>query len=447
VAAHADAGNLCSFGASPAGESALQFKGTNMKAFRAWWRKLARACELVPLRFPGLILAGVGLAVSLRVGRKEADYLLYPAGLVAVGLVGVSVVCVTLAALALRRAVRRLPAGIPDGLETTRPARTGFRFPRLAAWPLVEATMRWEQPALVTVALEPSGRWLEETVIAAERGRHARVVRRFTVGDIFGLAALSFRVTWNEPLRIAPAAAASGAELATSYAHGDAFAHPAGRAEGDLVEMRRYAYGDPLRHVLWKTFARTRRLLVRMPERAIAPQPVTVAALVAGAGDEPTAATARLYLEKGMFGSDFLFLADGSERPTGRAVEAVEQIIDSVAARGDGGTALAALVSQVDATRLGACVVFAPPIDGPWRERLAAFSRRLPSPATVVMGVDAGPEVARRSRLGRLLFAPPAAGAPAASNRALGGLLALRAALEAQGVRVQILDRQTGKRL
>src|SRR4029079_3371216 len=94
-----------------------------------------------------------------------------------------------------------------------------------------------------------------------------------------------------------------------------AFSHPAGRQDGDLVEMRNYGVGDPMRHILWKTIARTHRPLVRTPERAIAPAPITVAFLVAGAADEPTAATARLYLERGMFGPDFLFAADGPAPP------------------------------------------------------------------------------------------------------------------------------------
>ena len=67
------------------------------------------------------------------------------------------------------------------------------------------------------------------------------------------------------------------AELAAGRASGDAVSHPAGRQEGELIEMRRYGPGDPLRHVLWKTYARTRRLLVRMHERAISPRPTTAA--------------------------------------------------------------------------------------------------------------------------------------------------------------------------
>jgi hypothetical protein len=397
----------------------------------------------VPIRLPGLVVVGAGLFAALRLGKGEADYLLFPAGLVAVALVAVSLACVVAGALVLRRAVRRAPSGLVGNLETTQATPTAFRFPRLAAWPFIEVDMTWEAPATVTVDLQPAGRAYAETVTAHERGRHARVVRRFTVADVFGLTAISFRVAWDEPLRIAPASAAAAAELAQSYAHGDAFSHPAGRAEGDLIEMRAYGHGDPLRHVLWKTFARTRRLLVRMPERAIAPQPITVAFLVAGPDDEPTAATARLYLERGVFGPDFLFSADGAARPTRDTNEAVDQIIDSVAARADGGASLDALAAQVEATRLSTCVVFAPPVDGPWRDRVTAFVRRLPSPATIVIGVAGVADERRRGRLGRLLLAAPGADDP--DGRAFARVPALRAALEADGLRVQVIHRETGQ--
>lgn len=412
---------------------------------RTLWRRLARWWQVVPVRLPGLVVIGVGLFAALRLGKGEADYLLFPAGLVAVALVVISLACVALGAFILWRSVRRAPSGLTGNLETTAPTPTALRFPRFASWPFIEVKMRWDEPGGVTADVEPSGRSYVETVTARERGRHARVVRRFTVEDVFGLTAISFRVTWAEPLRIAPAAAAATAELATSYAHGDSFSHPAGRQEGDLVEMRAYGHGDPLRHVLWKTFARTRRLLVRMPERAIAPQPITVAFLVAGPGDEPTAATARLYLERGVFGPDFLFSADGAARPTRDTYEAVDQIIDSVAARGDGGASLDALASQVEAARLSTCVVFAPPVDGPWRDRVTAFVRRLPAPATVVIGVAGVADARRRGFLARLLWRSAVDEDP--DGRALAKLPALRAALEAEGLRVQVLHRETGQML
>jgi hypothetical protein len=402
-------------------------------------RRAGRALEKVPLRGPGLVLLGAGAYAAFLVGRAESDYLLYPAGLGAIGLVALCALTVGAAALVLRRAVTRHAPIAPDDLETLAPRRTGFRFPRLGAWPLVEVTMRWEEPATVEVTLEPEGRFFEEVIVARERGRHPSVTRRFTVHDLFGLTAVSFRVTSPGPLRVAPTPAVAGAELAASYSHGDSFSHPAGRPDGDLVEMRAYGHGDPLRHILWKTFARTRRLLVRMPERAIAPRPVTVAFLVTGAGDEPTASVARLYLERGFFGPDFVFAADGADRTTAKPHEAVEQIIDSAAARAQGGAALEGLGGSVERAQLGSCVIFAPPIDGAWRGRVSTFARRLPSPATVVIGVDGEPADGRRGLVSRLLWTRPA-------DEVLPDRLpALRAALEAEGLRVQVLHRRTGQ--
>lgn len=396
---------------------------------------------LVPLRARGLLLGVAGAGVAWWIGKPQADYLLYPAGICAIALVGLCSACVVAGALRLYLAVRRAPAGLPGELETMQPVPTGFVFPRLAWWPLVETRMTWDDPAGVDVALEAKrGAWAE-VITPHARGRHTRVARRFTVEDVFGLTACSFTVAWEEPVRIAPARAVASAELAVGYATGDAFSHPSGRAEGDLVEMRAYGHGDPMRHVLWKTFARSRRLLVRMPERAIAPSPTTVAFLIAGSGDEPTCGTARLYLERNLFGADFLFGADGAAAPARDRDTALDQIIDS--AGGDGGSALEQLGKTIDPMKLASCVVFAPAVDGPWRDRLAAFAARLPAPPTVVIGVDGAAPTAPRSRLARLLVRTGAG--DDVDGRALARVGALREALEASGLRVQIVHRSTGQ--
>jgi hypothetical protein len=411
--------------------------------------RLARVSGYVPIRIPGLALALAALA-ALWFARREADYLLFPAALAILGLIALCLVFTTLAALALRRSIRRRRArepyaGLPEQLETTRRLTTGFRFRRLVAWPLVEAKMRWHRPAGIKVELVPAGGWFEEVITAEERGRHPRLVRSFTVEDIFGLTAITFRVTWEQALRIVPARGAAGVEIAIGHATGDAFSHPSGRQEGDLVEMRRYGHGDPMRHVLWKTFARTRRLLVRMPERAIAPSPTTSAFLIAGIGDEAAAATARLYVETGLLGTDFVFAADGAATPTTRPEEAVEQIIDSIAARGDGGGGLEAFRKNVDPVRLGRCVVFAPPSDGAWCERVAAFSRALPSPATVIIGVEGFIDEPKRKLVTRLLLRPAAAAAVTHPPGWRRDLARIRATLEAGGVMVKVLHRDTGQ--
>lgn len=405
-------------------------------------RAVARVTRLVPLRPGAVLLAAAALAVLLVWVPREADFLLYPAGLVALGLVLLNVVAVVLGTVALLRGVRRLDAGVPERLETQRPGASGFRVPRLRAFALLEVQVEWLEPAAVTVALEPDGAWLRELVTPTERGVFTRVVRRFTVEDVFGLARLSFDFAWTAPVRIEPAVARASAELAASRAHGDALANPTGRAEGDLVEMRAWAPGDSMRHVLWKTYARTRRLLVRMPERALSPSPLSVAFFVAGPGDEPTASVARLYLERGLLGSDYFFCAEGAARPARTAADALDQLVVSAAHRHEGATTLDALAQQLEPSRLGACLAFVPPEDGPWRPRLVALFQRLRLEPTVIIGVDQRDERgAARGRVERWLLQPPE------PREVTLDVSALRAALEADGCRVHVLHRATGQAL
>lgn len=409
------------------------------KRLWGWFATLRRG---FPLRPAGVALLGLGLFVALRYSKAEADYLLNPASLVVVVLVALCTVLVLLGAWSLRRTLRAMPSGLPENLETTRLAATSFRVPRLRRWLLLEVKVDWLSPEAVTVTLEPSGDAFEELVTAQLRGRYTKVVRRFTVEDVFGLAAVAFTLTWDTSLRIAPLAARCSPAFAVSQATGDAWSHPSGRAEGDLVEMRAYAHGDSIRHVLWKTYARTRRMLVRQPERAVAPHPVNVAFMVAGLGDEPTAGVARVFLEQGLLGSDFVFSADGAAQPTNSVPEAVEQVVDSVFAREHGGT-LDALAGQIDRARLASCLVFAPPVDGPWRARLTSMLARLAISATIIIGIDADTSPGGSpSRLERFLLEPEQTGL-----RALRGLAELRAALEASGLRVQVVHRGTGQLL
>ena len=406
------------------------------------YRRVVRRLAVVPVRPRGVLLAGAGAWLAFRIGEREADLVLYPAGIAAIALVAVCALCVAAAALRLRLALRGTSAGIPLALETGSATRTDFVLRWLRAWPLVEARVAWDRPADVDVALEREPGGLREVVTARARGRHDQLVRRFTIEDTFGLCAIAFAVRWPVALRVLPAAAPAAPELVAGFGAGDAFSHPSGRAEGDLVEMRAYGHGDSMRHILWKVFARSRRLLVRLPERAIAPAPTTCAFLVAGPGDEPTCGVARLYLESARLGTDFVFCADGCAAPTRDRDAALDQIVDSSAAVGDSGSALDRHAAQIDPVRLSACVVFAPALDGTWRDRVVAFARRSAAAPTIIIGVDGALPGAPRSRLARLLTRAPA---PLALDaRAYTQIETLRAALESSGLRVQVVHRTHG---
>ena len=404
-------------------------------------RFFERLRRVFPLRAGALVLLAVAAGIVFLWAPKEADFLLYPAGLVALLLVVACAGLVLPATFFLRRAVKAMAVGIPEQLETTRATGTGFRFPSLGRWLVLDVTVSWVEPEGLEVKLEPMEGLLSEVVTARERGRFTRLIRRFTVEDVFGLTRLSFDVEWKVTLCITPAAAKRGAELVAGRAQGDELANPAGRVEGDLVEMRQYAYGDSMRHVLWKVYARSRKLLVRMPERALSPGPVSVAFFVAGPQDEASAGAARLYVESGLLGADLLFAADGSIAPARSARDALDQLVDSHTQREHGAQGLDSVASKIDRARLTSCLLFVPAVDGAWRARLVGFVRRHGLNASVIIGVDdvgEGPEPLGRVR--SFLFQPHAA-----SVAARPALQKLRGALEAEGLPVKVLHRSTGQ--
>lgn len=395
----------------------------------------------MPLRMGGLVLA-LASVLALNISETEVDYLLRPVALVALALVVVCLLLVMVATFVVRVMVKKQEAGVPPELQSGGELTTTFRVPNVRKLGLLDIGLSWTLPAGFSVSLVRAEGRLGERIGALERGRHDRLTRRFTVEDVFGIAALSFELDWDIALRVTPIGAPVSQTLATSRSSGDAWSHPSGRAEGDLVEMRSYAHGDSMRHVLWRTYARTRRLLVRMPERAVAPQPLNVAFLIAGTDDEPSAGVARVFLEQGLLGPDFVFAADGAMKPTTRVPEAVEQIIDSIKARPNGAAGLDGLANQVEAHRMGSCVVFAPPVDGPWRERLVAMSRRLSVPATIVIGVDELAEAASpKTAVEKWLLQEDEA-----SRRALE-LASLKSSLETEGFIVKVVHRPTGKQV
>ncbi len=403
-----------------------------------------RAMALFPLSLTGAATVAVGVYAYAYVGRDDSDYVLYAGGLVALGLVALSSLFTALGAVVLWRS---LPddSGLHDTFEANAELDTELTLPSFALWPLVRVDVRWDAPAEVSTALTPHGlRRVRERLTAHRRGHFKQVRRRFEVADLFGLARVRFYKTWDDTFTILPASGRFQLSLALRHAGGDGYSHPSGTRDGELVEMRGYAHGDPLRLVVWKVFGRTRRLLVRMPERAITPRPSTVAYLVAGPGDAPAASTARAFVEQGMLDGDTVFSADGADRPAEDAAQAIDQIVDSVNHRHRGGADLERLLRTVDRSQLGNCVLFVPTREGPWLERVLAFTRALPAPPTVILAVDGTlSELRRRGALRRLVFDDPQGN----TRSQLRDLPALYARLRQAGIDVKVIHRPSGQLL
>ncbi len=325
-------------------------------------------------------------------------------------------------------------------LETGATRRTRFSLPTLRWWPFVQAEMEWVSPDVV-LEMDADGARFIERITPRQRGRYREIRRRFTIRDMFGLTAIRFTRRFPAALVISPAKGRYSMSMTLRQTGGDGYSHPDGTSDGERIEMRRYAAGDPSRFILWKAYARTRKVLVRTPERAVSPQPSSVAFLIAGPEDEAAAATARKFIDEGLLGDDVIFTADGSQNVAESVAEALDQIVDSAEHRDDGGMGLTGLVRQVGRGRLNNCIVFAPAQEGPWVALLASFSRQLPAPATVIIGVDASlDDAAPRGRLARLMWRPKRRIDPT-----LLGLPDLVSRLNREGMQVRVVHRVTGQ--
>jgi len=399
---------------------------------------LASIRDYFPLTPSGVLLATVGALIYFVFAEKEADFVLLGFGITAMALVALSLLAVLVNLGVLLVSLRKKPVGLPESLTVGVETETTFRCSRFRLLAVSEVSFDWVVPAAIAVRLVRDGAYFRELVTPLERGRFTSIVRRFSIHDVFGFATLRFRRRWETTLRIQPVPGRADVTLAIRRATDDGYSHPSGQPLGELVEMRRYAAGDPMRHILWKVFARSRKLMVREPERAIAPKPAMVGFFVAGANDEPSASTARLFLEEGLLGADFVFAAEGSTRPTSNVGEAIEQVIESHAFRASGADSLGPLLRSVDRGRLDNLVVFAPSTDGAWVDKVLAAAKRLPLPPTVVMTVDGQLDRRPARGLGRFFFRrsrslDPIADVPQVYDR-----------LRSAGVELRVLHRQTG---
>ena len=406
-------------------------------------RLLYRIGDVFPPTVRGLFLAAVSGLALWRYGFGHLDLVLYVLGIAGIVLLGLTSLLVGGTALWLRRRVPKAPGG-DRRLEAGSPIPTGFELPALAWLPLVKVRWEWLAPANVEVRPRPRDKMLREMAVAKRRGQAGAIRRRMTVEDPFGLTRVAFTATEPTAVTILPAVGSlKNMHVIQSMTAQDGLPHPSGAPEGDRMEIRRYQPGDPVRHILWKTFARTRQLNVRIPELAIDRSQKTIAYLVAGEGDEAAAAAARVALESGTLGDDWIFGADGTHGPIEELAPALQAIARSGSVSEDGDAAVSALgsflreVGQAGETH---GIVFVPAHLGPWLDAVLEAAAAYPGALSFVVGTDG----IRRDRpeplWRRFLFAEEPTGA--VYTEELGKVLGR---LTATGGPTLVADRPSGR--
>lgn len=409
------------------------------RRIRAGWRRLADAWPLTAL---GMALAVVAFVALFSFGFEKLDLVLLVLGYGGAGLLALACISVVMTAIGLRLVLRR--ASMPwssSTFETGTGLPTGFSIPSLWWFPLVQVRWDWVSPeGAAAHQLAERGR-LREQVTLGRRGIFSEVSRRVVVQDAFGLARVAFRHQQLGPIEVLPhLGGIRRLPVLTSLAGGEEHPHPMGLEDGDRVELRRYVPGDSARFIHWKVFGRTRKLMVRIPERALSRARRTVAYLVTGTNDEATAAAARAAIEEEALGMDWQFAADGAPDATSDREEALRKVMMSSAFEGASGSGLRRFLAEVDPRGPAALVVFAPPVMGDWLDEVRALSARRHGRIRVVIAVDAVYERRTRSSWRHWLLTPSAAAGTARAELERVGRVLSQLRCE-----VVIIDRVSGR--
>jgi len=375
----------------------------------AAWRRAQPAIRLFPLTKAGVGIVLLAAAAFWYEGVTHQDLIVLAATLCCVGAFLALLLLTIVCAWIISRRARLSYTSAKHELETGAPVETGFlvRFPN---WiPMIECSWIWVdesgEPLRVTVAPERVRNGWMEVATAQRRGFLSSVRRRFTVSDGLGLAAISWHRTEQVPISIFPARMdLRRPQQILGLAGGEDEPDPLGEASGDRVEMRSYVPGDSPRMIMWKVYARTGKLLVRLPEKAVMVHPRACAYFVSGAEDEPGAAVARAILEKGYLGEHWYFGADGTPEPATTLQNALPILAKSGNSSGADDENLGRFLDQMVTLGIRNCLVFVPPTPGEWLDRVQeALSRRLLS-AQLISGLDEFPAGVASGRWDRFVY-------------------------------------------
>jgi len=417
-------------------------------AARSGWRtrarKLARRVEKIaaaaPITVRGLLLIGLaGLALWL-FGFGSLDLLLFVIGVAGLALFGIAALLISGVSIWLARLARER-RGEQNDFECGSLLRTGFRLPALRWCPLVQISWSWATPQRVSVTPRLLGNSLYEEVVARHRALQPALTRRFSVQDPFGLCRTSWELEQpGEVLLLPDVGRLRQSSMIPSLAPADGNPNPAGAPEGDRMEIRPYVPGDSVRNIVWGWYAKTRQLVVRTRERSIDRSRRIVAYLVAGEGDEPAAAAARVALEQGALGDEWAFGADGTPGMQTTLEDALRAVARSGSLGSEPRCGLQEFMRQASVEGDVHCIVFAAAAGGPWVKSVLAAMREFPASMSFVLGTD-GINRARVQGLWRRLVLLDATqqGTPAES---VGALVRL---LSHGGARVVVADRINGR--
>jgi hypothetical protein len=346
-----------------------------------------RVWGFVPFSTAGLALALAVGAGMYFLGMKRSDHVLLITGGAVLLVAAVDLVIVALTALFIgwrfrKHTDKERAGGYRLEMTTGVPTPSARQMPRFLP-PLIEASTHILNPPDFDCEWRKDYDGVRQEWLLpgrrCELEENFRLRRRVIVKDVLGFCALDWEQEEPLSLRVLPKPMPLGSQsLIKAWFQGDEISDPRGEPTGDRVDMRRYSPGDPPRLLLWKIYARTGKLMVRVPEAAITTAPRTCAYLVAGPGDETVASLARTLVESNLLGDGWRFGADGSPSSVDKKEEALRVICRSGNPGIASGENLATFLRESASSGFGSCIVLVPAYDGDWVDTVAAILARSP---------------------------------------------------------------------
>lgn len=290
-----------------------------LKKIRGWF----------PFTLPGVLVLAFCLFLRFLYATKHQDFILLVITTSFFVILAYSLLSLFVSVLVFFISLKKTVFGKIIGV-TEMLIPTSLEIRRLFIFPNIDVTLDWVSPNFVSCQGDWSKNRYHEKIIAKRRVDENFVSRKIIFKDVLGLVSFSHVFKRGQEVWIKPEIGkANVPSPLLLFSMGDEVSHPVGKPVGDYMDMRPYQRGDPVKHIIWKAYARNRRLLVRIPEKAVSQSKKTVAYLVTGKNDEPAASLAWLTLSGGYLGKDFLFATDGDEKMVSNRDEALKKIVES----------------------------------------------------------------------------------------------------------------------
>lgn len=350
--------------------------------------RVSKVAGYFPLTVSGFILlTATSIALYFR-GYQRLDLVALATGVSVLTAWSLFAVWLMTSFLWYRKRIAALKQPSALDLVSGREVFSGFTVPGRAFLPFVQ--LRWTAVGLEadTSLVYRAGQW-REFLRCRRRCLKSSQRRRFTLRDTLGLSSVSWEVESGQSVRVLPyTGRLEQPSILLSLVSGEDISDPRGDPTGDRVDMRQYQRGDPMKFILWKVYSRSGRVMVRVPERALAARPRACCYLLSGPHDEPSAAIARVLIEHRLLGEGWRFAADGNSEHTGVSEEALNRIAESGNVSTPTTEGLERFLVGAEKDGFGFCLILAPPGDSDYAARVLAVSGSRQMQCRVWIGLD-----------------------------------------------------------